>query len=282
MDTGPEWRDFGDEESQQRERAGSPLTPLLHDRGMTTSVGYSYRDASGRVMDQAERERAERLGLWQGRVRVSPPGESNLSMATRYFSRFGDHLGLPKDLVVRAAQIYREALEAGLLQGRPIKVMAAACLYAACRDSGLPRTLKEIVSKTGVSRKDIARSYRVIIRYTEKNMPVPSPIVYVSKIAAALAMKPGIEQKAIEILRKAAEMRVTAGKDPMGLAAAALYMACRRLGVAEYGQKQIARAANVTEVTVRNRFRGLREALEGRVEPGEEAQAPLVKAEGVG
>jgi transcription initiation factor TFIIB len=46
----------------------------------------------------------------------------------------------------------------------------------------------------------------------------------------------------------------------MGLAAASLYVACV-LETEKKTQKEIAEVANVTEVTVRNRYKGLKEAL---------------------
>jgi transcription initiation factor TFIIB len=46
----------------------------------------------------------------------------------------------------------------------------------------------------------------------------------------------------------------------MGLAAAALYIACV-INNEKRTQKVIADAAGVTEVTIRNRYKGLKEAL---------------------
>ncbi|MFW6116980.1 MAG: hypothetical protein ACOC6G_00160 [Thermoproteota archaeon] len=84
-------------------------------------------------------------------------------------------------------------------------------------------------------------------------MPIADPLTYVSKIAEATNITGGTQGKAIHILRKAKEKRATAGKDPMGLAAAALYIACLQ-NSEKKTQKEIAEAAGVTEVTVRNRY----------------------------
>ena len=50
--------------------------------------------------------------------------------------------------------------------------------------------------------------------------------------------------------------RISAGKDPMGLAASILYIACKKTGENKT-QVDMARAAGVTEVTIRNRVRDL-------------------------
>jgi transcription initiation factor TFIIB len=98
------------------------------------------------------------------------------------------------------------------------------------------------------------------VRELDIKMPIADPIKSVARIASKAGLSEKIQRRAIEILRKAAEMRISAGKDPMGLAAAALYIAC----VLENGnktQKDIAEAAGVTEVTIRNRYKGLKAAL---------------------
>jgi len=261
-DEGPEWRDFRDEESQKRDRSGSPLTLLLHDLGLTTGLGTGMKDAAGRSMTGVEQEKAERLRVWQSRTRVAGSNERNLATATRYLSHISNQLNLPRNILVRAAQIYREALDAGLVRGRPINAITAAAIYASCRDSVVvPRTLKEVASKAGVKKKEVAKSYRILVRYTEMKMPVSDPILYVTKVAARLQLDMKAQQATIKLLKKAIELRITAGKDPMGLVAAATYIVTQKLGLTKYTQKQIAEAADVTEVTVRNRFKGLREAL---------------------
>ncbi|RLG68548.1 transcription initiation factor IIB [archaeon] len=261
INEGPEWRDFRDETTQKRDRSGGPLTPLLYDYGLTTNMGQGVKDASGRAMSVEELERARRLRVWHKRTRIAGSAERNISVATRYLSHITDKLDLPRSVLNRAAHIYREALEKGLIKGRPINSIAAASVYAACRDLGIPKTLKEVGDAAGLRKKDIARSYRLIVRYTEKVMPVADPILYVSKLASRLGVPPEVEARTKEILRKAQEMKIIAGKDPLGLAAAALYMATQQLGYTKFTQKQIAEAADVTEVTVRNRYKGLKEAF---------------------
>ena len=68
------------------------------------------------------------------------------------------------------------------------------------------------------------------------------------------------QRRAREILARAEQARISAGKDPMGIAASALYVACILEGE-NMTQRDIADAAGVTEVTIRNRYKGLRLAL---------------------
>jgi transcription initiation factor TFIIB len=91
-------------------------------------------------------------------------------------------------------------------------------------------------------------------------MPVEDPVKCISKIATKVEISMPTQQRAIKIINEAKRMGIVAGKDPMGLAAASLYVACVLEGEKKT-QKEIAEVANVTEVTVRNRYKGLKEAL---------------------
>jgi transcription initiation factor TFIIB len=91
-------------------------------------------------------------------------------------------------------------------------------------------------------------------------MPIPDPRTYVTKIASKAGINEKVQVKAVELLKEAVRLKAVTGKDPMGIAAAALYVACVLLGEKKT-QKEVAEAAAVTEVTVRNRYKGLKDAL---------------------
>jgi transcription initiation factor TFIIB len=92
------------------------------------------------------------------------------------------------------------------------------------------------------------------------HMSIADPLMYVSKIAERTGISGKTQGIAIQILREARNRRAVAGKDPMGLAAAALYVACLQ-NDEKKTQKDIAEAAGVTEVTVRNRYKTLKRQL---------------------
>src|SRR5437867_10499845 len=90
----------------------------------------------------------------------------------------------------------------------------------------VPRTLKDVAAVSNVKRKDLARSYRLLLKEMDIKMPVAEPSRCVSKIASKAGMSEKTQRRAREILIRAKQMRITAGKDPMGFAASALYVAC--------------------------------------------------------
>ena len=257
---GPEWRAFSKEERESRSRAGMPSSLAMHDMGLATMIGVEDRDASGKALPASMKVTIERLRTWDGRSQVHEPIDRNLRQAFSELDRLADKLSVGDAVIEKAAYIYRKALEKGLVRGRSISALIAAALYAACRETETPRTLKDVAQVSNVKKKDIARCYRLLLRELDLKMPVVDPIKCVSRIASKAGLSEKTKRRAIEILRKAAETRTSAGKDPMGLAAAALYVACVLEGENKT-QKDVAEAAGVTEVTIRNRYKGLKAAL---------------------
>jgi transcription initiation factor TFIIB len=260
MDKGPEWRAFTQEEKASRSRVGVPTSYSVHDKGLSTAISQVDRDAFGRKLPLSTRLQMWRLRKWQIRSRVHSSIDRNLAQAMAELDRLSDKVYIPPPIKEKAAVTYRKALDKGLVRGRSIAAIAAAALYAACRGSGTPRTLREIAEASLVDKKDVARCYRLLLRELEVHMPIADPLTYLSKIAERTGISGKTQGTAIQILREARKKRAAAGKDPMGLAAAALYIACLQNNEKKT-QKDIAEAAGVTEVTVRNRYKTLKKQL---------------------
>jgi len=260
IDKGPEWRAFTQEEKASRSRVGVPTSYSVHDKGLSTAIGRVDRDAFGRKLPLSTRLQMWRLRKWQIRSRVHSSVDRNLAQAMAELDRLSDKLYIPGPVKEKAAVIYRKALEKGLVRGRSIAAIAAAALHAACRNTETPRTLREIAEASLVDKKDVARCYRLLLRELDIQMPIADPLTYISKIAERTGISGDTQGLAIKILRQARAKRAASGKDPMGLAAAALYIACLQNNEKKT-QKDIAEAAGVTEVTVRNRYKSLKRQL---------------------
>ena len=260
MNDGPEWRAFSQDEEKSRSRVGMPLSLSVHDMGLSTVISQVGKDAFGRTLPSKTRFKMLRLKKWHIRSSYQGGNDRNLSQAMAELSKLCDDIHIPKQVKEQAAVIYRKALEKGLVRGRSISAIAAASLYAACRETVTPRTLRELAGVSTIDKKDISRCYRLLLRELAIQMPIPRAQYSVPKIAAKANIGEKTQQAAVTLLQKAEKRHTTAGKDPMGLAAAALYIACV-MNEERRTQKVIAYAAGVTEVTIRNRFRGLKEAL---------------------
>ncbi|WP_461866242.1 transcription initiation factor IIB [Thermococcus sp.] len=260
IDTGPEWRAFDASQREKRSRTGAPESILLHDKGLSTDIGID-RNLTGLM-----REKMYRLRKWQSRLRVSDAAERNLAFALSELDRIASQLKLPKHVEEEAARLYREAVRRGLIRGRSIESVIAACVYAACRLLKIPRTLDEITEISRVDKKEIGRSFRFIARnlnLTPKKLFV-KPTDYVNKFADELGLSEKVRRKAIELLDEAYDKGLTSGKSPAGLVGAALYIAGLLEGE-KRTQREVAEVARVTEVTVRNRYKELVDKLKLKI-----------------
>ncbi len=260
LDKGPEWRAFTQQEKASRSRVGMPTSYSVHDKGLSTTISQVDRDALGRKLPLSTRLQMWRLRKWQIRSRVHSSVDRNLAQAMGELDRLSGKVSISQPIKEQAAVVYRKALDKGLVRGRSISGVAAASLYAACRKNGAPRSLREIAEASLVDKKDVARCYRLLLQELDFHMPISDPLTYVSKIAEKNGVSGRTQGAAIALLREARRKRVAAGKDPMGMASAALYIACLQNNE-KITQKDIAEAAGVTEVTVRNRYKALKKQL---------------------
>lgn len=264
IETGPEWRSFeGDE--VDRSRVGLPPSYLLQDKGLSTIITSDDEDSTGRQMDIKRKRDFNRLRKWQQRISAYSSIERNLQNAITYLNQLGDKLNVPRPILEHAAYLYRKALKMDLVRGRAINSIVAAALYIALRHYGTPRTIKSVARAAGVDKKELGRCYRLLIRELRIKMPVIDPVQYIRRIVSAAGLDDRVILEAEKIIKLAKDKKITAGKDPVGLAAAAVYFAAIKLGY-KITQRDIALAADITEVTVRNRCKSLAEEL-GLEEP---------------
>jgi len=258
-DTGAEWRSFtNDDNNRARTGAGTSLT--IHDMGLSTIIGKANKDATGKPLSSGVKSSIERLRTWDSRSQANTSADRNLRQALNEMDKLKDKLALTSAVIEKAAYIYRKAMERKLVRGRSIQGLVAACIYAACRNTETPRTLDDVAKGINIRRKEVARGYRLIFRELDLKMPVVDPVKGVSRIASIAELSEKCKRKAVEILNQAKKVGIVAGKDPMGIAAAALYLACISIGETK-SQKEISIASGVTEVTIRNRCAGLRKML---------------------
>ncbi len=260
IDVGKEWREFSLKDAETKRRAGSPTSLVKLSTGLSTEIG-NIED----LYKLSEEERAEfmRLKKWQQRTTSSL--ERNLKIAMQELKRVTSQLNLPQTVEEEAGKIYLEAAEKGLIRGRSIETVVAACVYIACRKLEIPVTFEEIAQVANVNKKELGRTYRYIIRQLKiKILPI-SPVEYVHRFGALLNLPPEVIAKAVEIVEKARELDLTSGRGPQGIAAAALYIAATMYGIRKT-QREIAEVAGVTEVTIRNRYKELVEKLGLQIE----------------
>ncbi len=259
-DRGPEWRAFDDEQRAKRTRVGAPITYTIHDKGLSTMIDWHDKDIYGKGLSPGQKAQIYRLRKWQRRIRVSDATERNLAFALSEITKIASNLNLPKNIVETASLIYRRAVKERLIRGRSIQGVTSAAIYLACRQCGLPRTLEEIAQASSVDKKEIGRSYRFLIKELNYFIPPLKPSQYVTKFSNQLTLQGKVEEIAHKILAAAKDLKLTSGRGPTGIAAAASYIASVLTGERKT-QREIAEIAQVTEVTIRNRYKELVEKL---------------------
>jgi transcription initiation factor TFIIB len=258
--TRPEWRSFGSEGEggNNRSRTGMPTSLARHDKGLTTIIGRTDRDASGNKIDASIRSKMERLKVWDFRSHAHDSTNKNLIQAFNELDKLKDKLGLPDAVIERTAYIYRKARKRGLVRGRTIDGILSAAIYIACRDLGVPKTLKEVAAASSIRFKILSRSYRILV--TELHIstpPVIDPMKCIVKVANNADLNENTKRRAMDVMNNITKREISAGKHPMAVAATVLYMSCLNSGV-NIRQADIEDAAGITEMTLRNRFRDLK------------------------
>ena len=262
IDRGPEWRAFDSSEKDEKSRVGAPTTNMMHDKGLSTNIGWQDKDAYGKSLSSRQREKMQRLRTWNERFRTRDSKERNLKQALGEIDRMASALGLPDNVRETASVIYRRALSENLLPGRSIEGVATAALYAAARQAGNPRSLDEISAVSRVDKMELTRTYRYVIRELKLEIQPADPGSYVPRFVSRLGLSEETQRVARELLDSAKRAGITSGKSPVGLAASAVYAAAL-LSNEKVTQSQVSEVADISEVTIRNRYKELLDASEG-------------------
>lgn len=260
IDRGPDWRAFSHDEQQSKSRVGSPTTPAMHDKGLTTEIGWQDKDVNGRSISGKKRQQLNRLRTWQQRIRTNEAGERNLQFALSEIDRMASALGVPDDIEEMAAVVYRRALSEDLIRGRSIEGVATGALYAAMRREGVPRKLAEVSEVSRVDRDRVGRAYRHLSQELGLEIDPTEPDRYVPRYCSALDVDAVVERKAEDIVAKTTAQGLHSGKSPSGFAAAAVYLASM-LCDEKQTQADVAEIADVTDVTIRNRYQEQMKAM---------------------
>jgi len=232
---------------------------MMHDKGLSTNIGWQDKDAYGKSLSSRQRQKMQRLRTWNERFRTRDSKERNLKQALGEIDRMASALGLPDNVRETASVIYRRALGEDLLPGRSIEGVATAALYAAARQAGTPRSLDEFTPVSRVDKMELTRTYRYVVRELGLRVKPADPASYVPRFVSRLDLSDESERRARELLDDAATAGITSGKSPVGLAAAAVYAAALLVNE-KVTQSEVSEVADVSEVTIRNRYKELLDA----------------------
>jgi transcription initiation factor TFIIB len=254
IDYGPEWRAFDNEQETQRARTGAPMNELIFDKGLSTTIGWQNRDHYGNKIPARNQSQLRRLRKWHRRTTMRKGNAQSLHQALKYISQISSTMSLPRPVRENAAAIYRKSSRKDLIRGRSIHGFAAATVYAGCRRCNLPRSLDEVSEASGIDKKEIGRNYRFMSKKLSLKLLPVRPQEYLNRFANALKLESDAIREARDLIDKTLENKKISGCSPASIAAAAIYVASL-LCHDKKTQKEIAEAAGVTEVTIRNHYK---------------------------
>ena len=240
---------------------GMPTSLAKADMGLATVISTTNKDASGHEIEAAMLSTMHRLRVWDYRTQVHTSGDRNLGIAFKELHLLKDKLGLPESITEKSAYIYRKAQERGFVRGRSISAVITAAVYIACREAGIPKTLKEIAETNNTRNKAVKKAYRLIVSGLDIKIPTFDPIKCIAKVANKAVLNEKTKRQAIEVMNNVVKEEISAGKNPMGLAATVLYISCMKTGEHK-SQRDIAKAAGITDVTLRSGFKNVCDKLQ--------------------
>ncbi len=241
-------------------RARRRTEPRWRCFGPRTVISRVKSDAKGRQLPAKKQALFARLSKIQGSLINSI--ERNYWEAKPKLHALANKLVIPDFIVETAWKIYSEVAQQKLTMGRSIEAFVCASLYASIRIHDFPRLLEELTEVAIIPLRSVHRSLGLIVRnvlpvLNLKYRPInPEPLVF--RFGNELNLSIAVQKSAAQLLMDASKNGLKRmGKDPKGLAAAALYMAAK--GTKERKtQTQIAEVARVTEVTLRTRAKQIK------------------------
>lgn len=247
--------------SKDTHRSGMPRTLSRNDFGLSTIIDSKNKDVNGKPIPFSIVSTIKRIRVQDNRSKLGKYSDSSFKVAFDFLRRIQDKLDVSDSVKETAAYIYRKAVERKITTGRPIYSVVAASMYIACRNTQTLRNLSDISKVSDIKRRKIAQSYRAIVKQLDLKIPVVDQTNYVLKISNTLEISIATKNFALKILKKAEELDMMAGRDPVGMAAASIYYSSLIRGDG-FSQTTVADAAGITPVTVRNRYREIKQKME--------------------
>ncbi|MGH9987743.1 MAG: transcription initiation factor IIB, partial [Nitrososphaeraceae archaeon] len=248
------WSVYGTNELNSRSRVGMPISLAIHDLGLSTVIGKNNKDFSGKtIVDTSTRAVIERIRTWDYRTQTRSSKGQSRKYAFRQLNSLKEKLALPSPVLEKAAYIYRKAQQNDIIRGRTRTGAMAACVYIACREAIIPRAFDEVAEVSNIRRKEMWKAYRAIVSELDLKVPLIDPVRCLVKLANKMGVSEKVKRYGINYMKQVIDSNISAGRDPMGLAATVLYISCQNFGKVDKSQKYFAETAGISDVTVRNR-----------------------------
>ena len=251
IDPGAEWVNHSN--GDDRSRVGAPSTLTLSDKGLSTEIRRSDLTSGGARKHGLS---GKALRDWRRRQRIDQRSKTrdsrsrNLSVAMQFIRDRGD---LPPQIEQEAASLYRHSVARGLVTGRSIRGVTAACVYIAAREAKIPRKIEDIGMAfdmiSDIEVKELKRTIRLVARNLGTHH-ITGPEEYFEKFHSDLGLPPEVLGGAREIWSQVKDDLSWQGKKPSGIAGVVLYYASQN-STSSRTQSEVCKVSGISEVTLR-------------------------------
>ncbi len=240
-------RAYTKQEKDKKERTGCPISILMPDIGLSTIIDRT----------KIKNPDLRRAAKWNTHMTWE---KRNMLIAITELKRIGSNLNFPERVKKAAVRLYKEVFKRKLLRGRSINGMVAACSYFVCKEEKVPITLQEILDEASINANIVKKCYKILVRELNLKSPHVDPISLIPRYCADLGLDIEVEKETIKMLKNFIKKTSICDKDPKGLCAGAIYLVAK-LKNKKVSQKEISRIINVTEVTLRSRYKELLKSI---------------------
>ncbi|KAI1825453.1 cyclin-like protein [Xylaria intraflava] len=277
IDTRSEWRTFAndDQNNDDPSRVGDSANPLLHGSQLETNIAFEGRDA----------RELQRLQSKATKKNEKDAKQSNTALLAAYreISNFCDAMNISKTIQDAAKHIFKMTDDAKYFKGKSSEVIIAGCIFIACRQSNAPRTFREIFALTKVPKKEIGRTFKLLEKFLQdqKNKHLVRPINQTgappslsatnatelcARYCSGLRFSNNHQMARFssELCEKSSSVKDLAGRSPLSVAAACIYMISHLMGESKTS-RQIAAVAGVSDGTIKTAYRFLYQSRESLI-----------------
>ena len=260
IDFGPENLGQASGEYQDSARTGQKISLKMADMGLSTVIQAQNRDSSGRILSGKNKQSFHRLRMWDRNSKAALTKQSFIKAFT-FLDGIRSKLGLPNHVVEKSAYLFRKAEQKKLLMGRSNQATICAVVYIACRITNTPRTLADIAEAAAIKKKILQRTYRLLYSNLEIHSVSYTPDEFIERVSSEIGVSEKIKRDARKILELSRKNGITSGKNPMSMAATAIYLSIKDNNTKKISQAQISEASGISAVTIRNRAKELKAIL---------------------
>ena len=251
VDQGSESAGSNSNDYMNNSRVGAKRSLKMIDMGLSTIIEAKDRDVTGKPLSLENRRMFYRLRMWDRNSRSAASSKS-FQKAFILLDAISSKLGLPESVVEETAYLFRKIAARKILAGRSTTAMLCATIYITCRITDTPRTLQDVVDAGNIKKKVLQRTYRFLAKELDLSPEAYSPSEFVTRIAKGLTLSEKTQRLAFKILDLCSKKQVSTSKNPMAMAAAAVYLAST---ITDEGvsQLKISKISGISAVTIRER-----------------------------